>query len=650
MGRPITLSNGEMHVGLNTHGMVHDFYYPYVGFENHAAAKNLQHRIGLWVDGQFSWLDDGSWVIDHSYHDNVLISRSIASHSGLGIRLEFDDFVDSDQSAFIRNVEIINQRDAARSVVLYFHQVFVISNDHYADTVQYLPTDKAILHYKGNRAFVINGQHAGSKGFDQFSVGLYGVEGHEGTFRDAEDGHLSGNLVEHGSSVDSVIGFEMRLAVHDSERVCYWIAAGKSQREALVINQRILSDGPLHRLMATSTSWHAWLATAQHAVDKLPNNLKQPFVRSLLLLKSQIDKRGAVIASTDTTMLNYSRDSYAYAWPRDGAYAVWPLVRLGYRDEPLAFFNFCRRTMHAGGYLMHKYTADGGLGSSWHPYHAKGNSVTAPIQSDETAIVLFVFAHYYQLHKDEKLLRDYYPTLVAPMANFLAGFISHSTRLPQPSFDLWERLYETTTYTTAVTYGALVEAARLAEAYGADEDATRWRTMADDIHDNANSLFDETTGNFIKGFREDGTVDTTVDISSVFGAYMFGLFDVHSDQVRRALENCVSVLTTSDRHPGLARFANDEYDRRDPSHVGNPWFIATLWRAQYALETNDRALAEKLVQWVTDSMLPTGVLSEQIDPDSRAFVSVSPLTWSQAEYVATLLDMIGSPLHADDTP
>lgn len=34
MARPIVLGNGEMHVGINKFGEVHDFYYPYVGQEN----------------------------------------------------------------------------------------------------------------------------------------------------------------------------------------------------------------------------------------------------------------------------------------------------------------------------------------------------------------------------------------------------------------------------------------------------------------------------------------------------------------------------------------------------------------------------------------------------------------------------------------
>ena len=67
MARPIVLSNGELHVGLNKYGSVHDFYYPYVGFENHAAGPSLRHKVGVYVDGQLSWTDDDSWTFDFHY-------------------------------------------------------------------------------------------------------------------------------------------------------------------------------------------------------------------------------------------------------------------------------------------------------------------------------------------------------------------------------------------------------------------------------------------------------------------------------------------------------------------------------------------------------------------------------------------------------
>ena len=174
-----------------------------------------------------------------------------------------------------------------------------------------------------------------------------------------------------------------------------------------------------------------------------------------MIIKSNIDKRGAVIASTDSAMLNYWRDNYAYCWPRDGAYVLWPLIRMGYKDEPYRFFEFCRRALNAGGYLMHKYRADGALGSSWHPYLHDDGVVAPPIQTDETALVLFVFSQFYHLQGDHVLLKEFYEPMIVPMANFLASYIDEHTGLPRPSYDLWEERFLTTTYTTAVTYAAL---------------------------------------------------------------------------------------------------------------------------------------------------------------------------------------------------
>ena len=154
-----------------------------------------------------------------------------------------------------------------------------------------------------------------------------------------------------------------------------------------------------------------------------------------MIIKSQTDNHGAMITSTDTTMLNYSRDAYGYCWPRDGAYALWPLIRLGYTEEPRKFFAFCRPGLHPSGYMLHKYRADGAIGPSWHPYVHDGNLKRPPIQEDETALVLFMFAQFYHVQNDPRLLEEFYEPLVRPMANFLAGYIDDTTGLPKPSYE-----------------------------------------------------------------------------------------------------------------------------------------------------------------------------------------------------------------------
>lgn len=644
VARPIVLSNGELHVGLNIYGLVHDFYYPYVGFENHASGANLRHKVGVLVDGKMSWLDeDKGWEFTFKYPHTALIGHTLAKNTKLGIILEFDDTVDSEISIFMRNIHVVNLFDHPREVKLYMHQAFAIGDSRsHTDTAQYLPDSNAILHYRGRRAFVISGQHKG-RAFDQFTIGLFGIEGHEGSYRDAEDGILSGNTIEHGR-VDSVLGFTMQLDAHSSERASYWIAAGMSNREALYVHKQIQDDGIMKRMHHTADWWHKWLQPALEIVPAVPDNHRQLFVNSLMIMKSQMDKRGAVIASTDSTMLNYSRDAYGYSWPRDGAYTMWPFIRLGYIDEPYRFFEFTKRGLHPSGYLMHKYRADGALGSSWHPYVHDGGVVAPPIQTDETAIVVFMFVQFYNIHKDSKLIKEFYSSMIKPMADFLADYIDEVTGLPKASYDLWEETFGTFTYTAAVTYGALLAASELAAIAGDNDSAVKWRTAADDMKAAAaKHLYNEERGVFYKSLTTINgniTKDPIIDASSIFGAYIYGLFDIDSVQLTQSVETMVSTFKLLDDEPGIPRYEGDFYRRSDPSINGNWWFITTLWHAQYLLEKDNSKEAKLILDWTKSHALNTGMLGEQINPVSDKVISPAPLSWSHAEYVSTLLDYI----------
>lgn len=646
MARPVVLSNGELHVGLNRYGLVHDFYFPYVGLENHCAGKDLRHKVGIWVDGEISWLDDESWHIESWTAEGALIGHTRAVHAGHRIMLEFDDTVDAEISAFLRNIHVVNLSSDTRDVRLFTHQAFAIGDSRSnTDTVQYLPDSNAVLHYRGRRAFVIGGR-SGDTPFDQHSIGLFGIEGHEGTYRDADDGELSCSVVEHGR-VDSTLRFKLRLGAYDSQRVHYWIAAGTSIREALYVHKSLEDNGMDAHLHSTAMWWHTWLSPVRKASEKLEPSKRKLFLHSAMVVKSHVDKRGAVIASTDTTMLNYSRDAYAYCWPRDGAYALWPFIRLGYVSEPRRFFEFARRGLHQNGYLMHKYQADGALGSSWHPY-VHGDVSAPPIQEDETALTLFMFGQYFDMQKDQRLLVEFYDSFIKKMADFLAGYVDEKTGLPRPSYDLWEEHFMTSTYTTSVVYAALQSAAELAEKAGDPDSAVRWRTASDDIYDSAHKhLFNGERGHFYKGITSDGTslhYDATIDLSSFFGAYMFGLFPLDSDEIRRSYDTIRATFMTDGRY-GLPRYENDDYHRNAQTGTGNYWFIASLWIAQYAQETGDKEFRDAIISWVESKVDNSLMFAEQLNPISSEALSVSPLVWSHAEYMATLLDIVDEAHH-----
>lgn len=645
MARPIIVSNGSLHVGINNYGLVHDVYFPYVGHENHAAGKHLRHKVGVWVEGQCSWLDDGNWTFYIRTSDQALAGYIRAKNERLGVILEFEDFVDTDEPVFMRNIHVVNLHDKERDIRLFLHQAFAIGDSRSnTDTAQYLPDSKAILHYRGRRAFVISAREDNGDFFDQRSIGLFGIEGREGTFKDAEDGELANGFVEHGR-VDSTLRLRLNVAPHSSRRVHYWFAAGEDIREALNIHKNFVdhADEIHRRYKQTVQWWKRWLMPAQKVAHKLPRDQRELFLKSAMYIKAHIDKNGAIIASTDTAMLNYSRDAYGYCWPRDGAYALWPLIRLGYEKEPMQFFEFMLRAMHPSGYLMHKYRADGALGSSWHPYE-HGSIHAPPIQEDETALVLFMYAQFYNAHHDNADLPKFYEPFIKPMADFMVEYIDPTTNLPRPSYDLWEEKFITSTYTVAVVHVALLAAAELAEAQGQSADAVQWRSTAERIRESARKyLYSEEKKLLRKGFlHQDGEIhyDDTLDSSSFYGAFIFGLFESTSEEIKTTLEAMQHTLRGKNQPAGLQRYEQDVYRKVSDSVPSNPWIITSLWEAQYYLELNETERADEILEWVARLASDTGMFAEQVHPFTGEPLSISPLVWSHAEYMATMLDSL----------
>lgn len=640
MARPVMLGNGSLAVGLNEHGLVHDFYYPYVGLENLTTARSIHHNIGVWVNGVFSWVDDGAWDTNIDFESDALVSSITMKNHNLNVELSFNDFVDSEHNVFCRQVRVTNMSPERREIRLFMHQVFEISRAGRADTALFVPDENYILDYKGRCSLLIYGRTSGGQVYDQYAIGNYGIEGKEGTFRDAEDGELSGSAVEHGG-VDSVIRFLCDIPGNASKQVEYWIAAADSQFSAERLHNKIKKDGLSKRLSATRQHWHEWLSTGSDKLHQLSSQHLDIVKKSLMLIKAHTDKRGGIIASCDSSIYNYGRDYYSYVWPRDGAYVIWPLIRLGYKDEAIKFFEFCRDILTPEGYLMHKYQPDRAIGSTWHPL-LHNNRRELAIQEDETAIVVYMIGEYYEQFKDEDFVRGLYKTFIQPCGNFMAEFIDEQTHLPHASYDLWEEKFLTSSYTTATVYQALLVAADFADKFEYPDDATRWREVAKNIKAGAGVFFEPERRAYRKGYllQPDGSLkfDNTLDISSLYGVMMFGLYD-DKTQLHQTLEAVEKILLDQTPSGGSPRYEHDNYFESKPAYMGNPWFVTTLWLAQFYSRIGNHEKARHYVDWTISKSLGSGVLSEQVHPETGAPISVTPLVWSHAELINTVLDV-----------
>ena len=210
MARYFALGNGSLLVCLDKNAQIRDFYFPYVGQENHVN-KN-KHKFGVWTDSTLCWFESDAWEKKLSYKKESLVSEITALNRKLELELVINDSVYPNKDIYLRKIFVTNRSKMHREVKLFFHQVFQITGDTIGNTVYYNPLLKAIVFYKGRRYFLVNGLICNEErhGISDYATGIFEDRGLEGTYVDAEDGKLSSNPIEHGS-VDSTLSFNFLI-------------------------------------------------------------------------------------------------------------------------------------------------------------------------------------------------------------------------------------------------------------------------------------------------------------------------------------------------------------------------------------------------------------------------------------------------------
>lgn len=641
MARAVTIGNGNLLVGFDDRGQVRDLYYPFAGHANHVsgASGSYVHRIGVFVDGAISWLDEPAWRVSLGHDTKTSIGNLSAVNEAIGVSLASRDAVHNEQNVLLRHFTVHNDRDSEREIKLFLAQQFRISESRRGDTAFFDPRVNAIVHYKGHVTFLVNAM-AGSRQFSEYNIGLFGIEGREGTYLDANDGVLEGNPIEHGS-VDSVIGVNATIAAHASCDVHYWIVCGSSVPEVHTLDEHVLKETPDRLIASTEAYWQAWLGKEDRDLTVFPEPLQTLYKRSLITIRTHTDNRGGIIASSDTDMLHHGRDTYSYVWPRDASIIAHALDVSGYTDATQRYFTFIADCLEPGGYLMHKYRPDGVLGSSWHPWLQDG-APQLPIQEDETATTLVMLWRHYEKNRDLEFIESLYNPFIEPAVRFMIEYIEPTTGLPRASYDLWEERYGTTTYTASSVCAALMAGARFATILGKEDDSRTAQAVAERMaRAIGEHLFDETLGMFVQSVRHtDGgelEYNRTLDTSSFYGPVFFDVFDIDDSRITRALKTIEERLQVETGSRGFIRYEGDGYYRMQDADSPNPWVITTLWVAQYyikkATSLSDLKHPLTMLEWTASHAGPGGVLAEQMHPTTRAHLSTSPLVWSHAEYV-----------------
>jgi GH15 family glucan-1,4-alpha-glucosidase len=616
-----------------------ELFYPHVGQENHVFGRFC--RLGIWVDQQFSWIGP-DWQKQLGYLPDTMVTAVTFSHPGLEIRLLCHDAVDFHEDVYVKEVTVENMASRQREVRLFFTLDLGISGNDIGDTAGYDPKTEAVIHYKGARYLLASGLSADSPGLSQYAVGQKGMAGKEGTFRDAEDGWLSGNAMAQGS-VDSVVAVHMTVEPQSLGHAYFWIAAGSSWLEVERLNSLVKHKHPRQLIKRTEDYWRLWVRKESPPLQQLPRKIGELYRRSLIVVRTQIDSQGGILAANDSDVVHYNRDTYSYVWPRDAALVVHALDLSGHPAASRNFFRFIAQLLQPEGCLLHKFNPDGTLASSWHPWYDEGQA-QLPIQEDSTALVLWALWQHFALYRDLDLIKGLYRPLVKNAADFMCRYRDPETGLPSPSYDLWEERKGILSFTVGAVFGGLTAASLFCKVFGEDDRAAHYQQVAAEIRDAASRhLWRENLQRFCRMIHRNAHGDWEIDAacdSSLWGLFAFGLYRADDSRITATMTALKEKLWVRTPLGGMARYENDDYHRVSEDLPGNPWFICTLWLADYYLERglgdDDVTEALNLVSWVTEKALPSGVLAEQLNPITGEPLSVSPLTWSHATYITTV--------------
>ena len=636
--RDIPVGNGSLLVNFDDKYQIRDIYFPHVGQENHT--EGFPFRFGVWADGEFSWIFSDEWKKELKYLPETLVTDVKLINEKLGIEIVCSDTVASHENIFLRRAQIGNLLDKPREIRVFLHQDFRIYENEIGDTAYFDPQSQALIHYKKHRWFLINSEPR----FDVFATGRKAFGDQEGTWRAAETGVLRGGAITEGS-VDSTVGLHFNLEPQGAFEFFYWIAAGTSHDEVCRLNRHVLENHPQNFLAYTENYWRAWVNKNAADFGDLSPEIVELYKRSLLIVRTQIDNDGAILAANDADVTIRATDHYSYLWTRDGAFVANALDLAGYSTATRPFYYFCGEIVHPNGYFLQKYNSDGTVASGWHAaWDAAKQKELVPIQEDETALVLWAMWQHYDHFRDIEFMHKLYRKLVIPCADFMVEFRHEKLNLPAPSWNLWEDRRGIHTFTVASVIAGLRAATNFAALFGEQNRAAKYEETAGDFTAGMREhLYSREKRRFLRALQFDGDehyeADATID-ASLFGAFYLGAFDANDEMVRNTMRAVEKHLWIDTEIGGVARFEEDDYMRSSKDAPPNAWFICTLWLADYriavAKKKEDLRGALEILEWTTKRALPSGVLAEQINPLTGEHASVSPLTWSHSTFVATV--------------
>ena len=403
----------------------------------------------------------------------------------------------------------------------------------------------------------------------------------------------------------------------------------------------VLSWGRIHRhhrfdaedmLATTADAWRRWMA---HLTYSGP---QEALVRrSAITLKLCDDwVNGAMVAAPTSSLpapIGGVRNwDYRYAWVRDAAFTVFAMRRIGFGNEADAFLGWVLDAFEQSRQPRIMYTLDGGRvpgevadpglegyrGSA--PVHW-GNGAADQRQHDVYGEVLDCADQWVRGGGELR------PELWAQLRG-LADTAETAWR--EPDQGLWEirndgRVF---TYSAGMCQVALDRAAALGEKLGLPGPTARWRAAAADL---TRSILDRSWD------EKAQTLSAHLDGGGVLDASLLALplRQVIPATHPRMIATTAAVAQRLSAGDGLLyRYLHQDAPDGIEGDEG-AFVLCSFWLVENLVQQGQLEQANDLYASLCARASPLGLLSEQIDPTTGAFIGNFPQAFSHIGVIAS---------------
>ncbi|MGV9598518.1 glycoside hydrolase family 15 protein [Streptosporangium sandarakinum] len=403
----------------------------------------------------------------------------------------------------------------------------------------------------------------------------------------------------------------------------------------------VLSWGRIHRhhrfdpetmLRQTAEAWRRWMRKCSY------HGPQEALVRrSVITLKLCDDWGNGSLVAAPTSSLpapigGVRNWDYRYTWIRDAAYAVFALRRVGFEEEADAFLGWVLDAFEQSRRPRIMYTLDGRpVPEEIHDADLEGYRRSAPVRWGNGAADQRQHDVYGEVLDcaDQWLLpgRELQPALWSGLAE-LAEAAAHTWR--QPDQGIWEVRSEgrVFTYSTGMCQVALDRAAAIGERLSLSGPVATWRALAEKLR---RLILDEAWNEEAQCLSEHLDGRGGLD-ASLLALPLRKVVPAGHPRMRATTAAVAERLSAGDGL--LYRYLHEHSPDGLPGDEG-AFVLCSFWLVDNLILQGHRDRAEDLYSSLCARASPVGLMPEQIDPSTGAFMGNFPQAFSHIGIIAS---------------